>query len=183
MKTICTSTQNDLSSTFPIDKVRFLTNLAIAQAMRSPLPKRVKNQSIDRSQLPHVFAETDRVQIRNQFLSFLRELWVQIIPSESVLVQKILRIVGENDLSKAHARELILDSFSRSVYSVIFCDWLQAKSIIMENNIKEKVTTFTIDEQGNRVNIVNTSFYESLPNAKGKLFYVVVIRLFPITKI
>lgn len=131
--------------TYPINHITFLQQLAIAQALKTPLQRRVKNQSVDRSKMSKVYREMDRESIRLNFYTFLRELWYNLVPveREGGIVQKVVE-VSNGGVSWEYAQDLVLNAFSRAVYEIIFCNWLCIDDKIFACNIKRSFALPTI---------------------------------------
>lgn len=191
---ICPTVNNPTS---PITSKWFWKNLSIAQAMKTPLQKRTKNCSCDRSKLVRIYGSWDRESIRDSFIAFLRELWFELSAEGKGGVIDLVREISGNTWD--YAFQIVLDSFSRSIYEIIFCNWLCVSDSIMEANVKASfivkdiivgggetspelipcrsaIISSTILFDSKQVISNNTedeivSFYTALVNARGCYFY------------
>lgn len=142
----------------------FLSNLSIAQAIRTPLQKRFRNKSVDYSMLNPIYQNMNREILRTRFLYFLRELWFTLMPNRGDwLIKKILEAdptLGNADV----AMDTLLDKFADAVYKTIFCDWISSGTETIDSNIMVKVNIAPSNQKQ-----CNVSFYSSLFHAKGKI--------------
>lgn len=136
----------------PTEFKDFTKYLALASAMKTPLPKNEHNISIDRNQLPRIYDDKDSITLRLQFLAFIRDLWALVMPPSSNLLKGYqMDVLGEvmkhpdlaNDEDRAY--ELIIHAFSDAVHTIIFCDWLQASRKDDQAHFLQRNFRFTIE--------------------------------------
>jgi hypothetical protein len=151
-----------------LESEEWLTNLALANAMKTPRPKRERDQSIDRAKLAKIYGENDRISIRDNFTNFVKELYFLINPQIKLGggTENLLEIVSNDPqiMDDAQAFEHLMRMFADTVYKIIFCDWLSEfkDEALFETNFRRAVNVVSTTQQQ------QISFYVSLPTANGK---------------
>lgn len=146
--------------------------LALAHAIKTPKPLNKKNESLNRSTLPKVHGEDDRIAIRDRFVAFIKDLWYLIYKPKDDSEESLMNKVQQHpdvDNEFHDALERIMKAFSQSVYCTIFCDWLcTPQENVLQHNFFNLGTTIQKKSSNESIVTEKLTFGRTLINATGK---------------